>query len=171
MFQTVADYFAVEFPEWNDGNLAWTSLGEGYKKRGKRVIKIFVRFMETHPPQDANLTVEHFLAFLSYRVLGEPLRRDYPDVLYRCGHPSGTEDISAHVWFRMCADNALRPQWARFTVCLFEIGPTCDSRYALSRTSRGCRWNSGGPMESDINSRNTAPAGPSGGENVVRCEF
>jgi hypothetical protein len=57
MFQTVADYFAVEFPGWNDGNSAWTSLSEGYKKRGKRVIKIFVRFMETHFPQEANLTV------------------------------------------------------------------------------------------------------------------
>jgi hypothetical protein len=26
----------------------------------------------------------------------------------------------------MCADYALRPQWVRLTVCLFEIGPTCE---------------------------------------------
>jgi hypothetical protein len=51
---------------------------------------------------------------------------------------------------------------------------TCNlifARSALSRPNSGSRWSYVEPMESDANSRNTAPACPNRGENVTRREF
>jgi integrase len=77
MFQNVADYFAAEFPGLNDENLAWTSLSDGYKKHGKRVIKIFDRFMGARFENATDITIDHLVAFMSYRVTGERSGADF----------------------------------------------------------------------------------------------